>query len=96
MRISASDQVVAWLAGLPPDPKRRVRRALRHLAAGRGDIRQLERELSGFHRLRVGGYRIVFHYEDEVTIRLDFAEERSVVYETLIALLHRAARESRE
>lgn len=25
----------------------------------------------------------MFHYEDEVTIRLDFAEERSVVYETL-------------
>jgi len=55
MRISASDQVVAWLGGLPPDPKRRVRRALHHLAAGRGDVRQLERELSGFHRLRVGG-----------------------------------------
>ena len=46
--------------------------------------------------LRAGGYRLVFHYEATEQIRLDYAEERSVVHETLVPLLRRAAEESRE
>ena len=67
MRISASEPVQLWLGGLPPDTKRRVRRALKALAAGRArslDIKPLRRELEGFLRLRVGDYRIVYHLDD--------------------------------
>ena len=55
MRISASEQVQVWLSGLPPDTKRRVRSALKALAASdhRLDIKALRRELEGFYRLRV-------------------------------------------
>ena len=60
MKISASEQVAAWLCALPPQTKRRVRLALRRLAKNRGDIKGLRGPLEGFSRLRVGGNRILF------------------------------------
>ena len=82
MTVSASDQVAAWLRGLPPEPKRRVRVALRRLKDWRGDIKALRGELTDFYRLRVGGYRIVFHLAESQVIRLDYADTRDAVYET--------------
>ena len=60
MKISASEQVVEWLSRLAPEPKRRLRVALRNLETWRGDIAPLHGELEGFYRLRIGGYRVVF------------------------------------
>jgi len=94
MRISASEQVQLWLRGLPPSRKVMVRRALRSLAAGRGrtlDTKPLRRELEGFHRLRVGDYRIVYHLEPGQLLRLDYADIRDVVYDVFRTL--RALRE---
>lgn len=84
MIISASEPVRLWLLGLPPESKRRVRQALKVLAAGRGrrlDVQPLRRELEGFYRLRVGDYRIVYHLEASRVIRLDYADIRDVVYD---------------
>jgi mRNA-degrading endonuclease RelE of RelBE toxin-antitoxin system len=96
MRISASEQVAVWLAGLPPETKRRVRAALKELAAsGRGlDIQALRRELEGFYRLRVGDHRIVYHLGTRQTIYLDYVDLREVVYEAFRRL--RALREPLE
>jgi mRNA interferase RelE/StbE len=93
MRISASEQVAVWLAGLPPETKRRVRAALKELAgSGRGlDIKALRRELEGFYRLRVGDHRIVYHLETRQSLRLDYVDLRDVVYEAFKRL--RALRE---
>ncbi len=94
MRISASEQVQLWLRGLPPSSKTRVRRALKVLAAGGGkavDTKPLRRELEGFHRLRVGDYRIVYHLEPGQHLRLDYADIRDVVYDVFRTL--RALRE---
>jgi mRNA interferase RelE/StbE len=81
MKILASEQVATWLQGLPPDPKRRVRAALRELEAWDGDIKPLRGELEGFYRLRVGGYRIVYHLAENQVLRLDYADTRDAVYE---------------
>ena len=81
MKISASNQVAGWLSGLPPDPKRRMRAALRGLGDWQGDIKALRGELEGFYRLRVGGYRIVYRVLEGEVIRLDYADTRDVVYE---------------
>ncbi len=81
MKISASNQVAGWLSGLPPDPKRRMRAALRGLERWQGDIKALRGELEGFYRLRVGGYRIVYRVMEGEVIRLDYADTRDVVYE---------------
>ena len=44
-------------------PKQALRKALRDLANESGDILPLTNELDGFHRLRVGRYRVIFRYE---------------------------------
>lgn len=45
----------------------------------------------GFHRLRVGDYRIVYHLEPGQRLRLDYADIRDVVYDVFRTL--RALRE---
>ena len=96
MRISASEQVQLWLAGLPPQTKRSVRAALKGLAASARDLdlKALRRELEGFYRLRVGDHRIVYHLETKGTIRLDYVDLREEVYEAFRRL--RALREPQE
>jgi mRNA interferase RelE/StbE len=96
MKISASDQVALWLAGLPPETKRRVRASLKGLAASSRDldIKALRRELEGVYRLRVGDHRIVYHLESRQSICLDYVDLREVVYEAFRRL--RALREPPE
>ncbi len=81
MRILASDQVAKWLINLPPEPKRRVRAALKGLERWQGDIKPLQGELEDFYRLRVGGYRIVYRLVSRSLVRLEYADTRDVVYE---------------
>ena len=87
MRLLLAAQVVDFMRRLPPGPKSRLRRALRDLVKGRGDIKALEAPLEGYCRLRVGGYRIVFSYGNRRTIECVFAEQRSIVYELLLERL---------
>ena len=87
MKISASDQVQRWLIALPPDGKKRVRAALRRLQHGRGDIKGLRGDLDGFCRLRIGGLRIVYSQHRGQIIRLEYADNRDVVYETFLKIL---------
>ena len=84
MRVVLARQVVEFVRRLPPEPKRRLRRALRDLAREKGDLKALEPPLEGYCRLRVGGYRIVFAYGKRGTIECIFAERRSLVYELLV------------
>lgn len=81
MRILASEQVAGWLRILPPEPRRRVRAALKGLEHWQGDIKPLRGELEGFHRLRIGGYRIVCRITSRSLVRLEYADTRDVVYE---------------
>ena len=81
MKILASDQVAKWLRSLPPEPKQRVRIALKRLERWQGDIKPLRGELEGFYRLRVGGYRIVCSKISGALARLEYADTRDVVYE---------------
>jgi len=82
MKISASEQVAGWLRGLPPEPRRRIRAALKGLEDWKGDIKALQGELDGFYRLRVGGYRIVYRVAHGQMIQLEYADTCDVVYET--------------
>ncbi len=89
MKVELAEQVVDFVRRLPPDPKRRLRLALRDLARGRGDIKRLEGPLDGYCRLRVGGYRVVFAYGERDTVQCVFAEQRSIIYELLIEALRK-------
>ncbi len=91
MRIELADQVVAFVKALSPEPRRRVRLALRHLQKNQGDIRALDGPLGGYYRLRIGPYRIVFTQTAKVSetpcIRCIFAERRDMIYEIFSDML---------
>jgi len=58
-----------------------VKNALKQLAAGKGDTHPLHDALEGYHRLRVGPYRIIYRHEVPRRILCDYMEARSLVYE---------------
>ena len=92
VRVSA--QVVAFVRAQAPESRRRLRLAVRGLERGRGDIKALEGGLIGYHRLRVGAYRIIFRYDPTASGRPGIAcvcaEQRSLVYLLLEDLLARS------
>lgn len=81
MRIKASEQVVGFVRGLAPEPRRKMRRALKALAKGQGDIKVLEGPLASYSRLRVSSYRVILYFRGAREIECVFAERRSIVYE---------------
>lgn len=77
-----SDQVTAALKRLHPDARKNIRRTLDNLAAGRDcDTAPLEDELTGFHRLRVGKYRVIYRRDASGRIIAEFLGPRSDVYD---------------
>lgn len=87
MKVVLAAQVVDFVRRLPPEPRRRLRRALRDLSRERGDVKALEAPLEGYCRLRVGGYRVVFAYGKRGSVECILAEQRSVVYELVLERL---------
>ncbi len=59
-RVEIAEQVVDFVRGLAPDPRRQLRLAMRGLEQDRGDIKALVGDLVGYHRLRVSDYRVIF------------------------------------
>jgi mRNA interferase RelE/StbE len=79
-----SEQVQNFASSLAPEPRRKLRLAIRQLAQDRGDIRPLVDELTGYNRLKVGRFRVVYReaFEKGIPVRKClFAERRDVVYE---------------
>ena len=79
-----SKQVQSFVASLAPEPKRKLRAGIRGLASDAGDIKPLVDELTGYQRLRVGDFRIIYRdaFERGMPVRKClFAERRNVVYE---------------
>jgi len=81
VRVRLSAQVVEFVRSQAPDPRRRLRNALRALTREEGDLKALEGPLQEYHRLRVGSYRVVFRYASSKVVECVFAERRNVVYE---------------
>ena len=80
-RIRLAPQVIDFVRSQAPEPRRRLRQALRELAADNGDLKPLEGPLQEYCRLRVGPYRIIVRYATPKTIECVFAERRNIVYE---------------
>ncbi len=88
MKVELESQVVAFVRGQAPEPRRRLREALRALARGRGDIKGLEPPLAEYQRLRVGPYRIIFRRAGG-RLRCVFAERRGLVYEVFSEMVRK-------
>jgi hypothetical protein len=68
-----------------------LREGLRGLEQEKGDIKQLEPDLPGYARLRLGSYRVVVRFYargGQRVARCVFAEKRAVVYELFAEILH--------
>ena len=90
IRVELDPQVADFVRALAPDPRKRLREGLRGLGQEKGDIKQLEADLAGYARLRVGGYRIIvrfFAQGGQRVARCVFAEKRAVVYELFAEIL---------
>ena len=79
-RVQEREQVKGFIDTLAPESRRKIRLALRGLETERGDCLSLREKLAGYHRLRVGGYRVVHRYLPGKLIECVFAEERSLIY----------------
>lgn len=93
MTIKVSIRVAEFVRGLAQTPRRELRLGIRGLAHGRGDVRELEGELEGYWRLRVGSYRVLFLRSPSV-VECVFAEKRSIVYEIFAEELRRKLTEN--
>jgi mRNA-degrading endonuclease RelE of RelBE toxin-antitoxin system len=87
MHVKLSRQAAEFIGSQPPEPRRRLRQALKNLSQGKGDLQALTEPLQGYHRCRVGSYRIVFRYEAGQFIYVPLIEQRLVVYQVLAELL---------
>ena len=57
-RVELGPQVADFVRSLAPEPRQRLRTALRALEKDHGDLRPLEGDLTGYWRLRVGSRAI--------------------------------------
>lgn len=90
IRVELDPQVADFVRALAPEPRKRLREGLRGLEQDKGDIKQLEADLAGYARLRVGGYRVIVRFFGEGgqrVARCVFAEKRAVVYELFAEIL---------
>jgi mRNA-degrading endonuclease RelE of RelBE toxin-antitoxin system len=89
-RVRVESQVEDFVKALAPEPRRRLRLAIKGLANDRGDCKTLEGKLDGYLRLRVSGFRVIYKERVEGGVRiLDclYVENRAVVYELFLRLL---------
>jgi mRNA-degrading endonuclease RelE of RelBE toxin-antitoxin system len=82
--VNLAAQVVEFFGHLAPEPRKKLRFALRGLQREEGDIKSLEGKLTGYQRIRSGPYRVIFTREvrnGKPEIDCVFAEHRALVYE---------------
>ena len=89
-RVVIGSPVKKFIASLAPEPRQKVRCAVKALADGKGDIQQLEGSLAPFWRLRVNNVRVIFGQKfqgGERMVFCFFAGYRPTVYYILEQLL---------
>jgi mRNA-degrading endonuclease RelE of RelBE toxin-antitoxin system len=86
-KVEVKQPVRDFIRRQAPEPRRALKQALKELEHERGDIVALEQPLDGYHRLRVGKFRLIFRYASPGVIEAIFVEQRSMVYEVFAAQL---------
>jgi mRNA-degrading endonuclease RelE of RelBE toxin-antitoxin system len=89
-RVVIGSEVKKFLGALAPEPRLKLQRAIKGLANGKGDFKQLEGDLAPFWRLRVSNLRVIFDQTfqgGQRTIWCFYAGYRATVYSVLEQLL---------
>ena len=88
-KIKVAGQVEVFVKALAPVPRSALRQAMKALAQDKGDTKRLDGNLSGYHRLRVGGFRMIYtenFVQGERVVECLFCEARATVYELFLKL----------
>ncbi len=88
--VRVTPQVHKFVKARAPELRQALRKAIKGLASGQGDIKALEGKLAGWQRLRVSSYRVLYKETAEGGVRIIncvYANHRSVVYELFQHLL---------
>jgi mRNA interferase RelE/StbE len=88
-KVIVRPEVARFASTLGKDHRRALKKAILSLALEKGDIRALSDELSGFHRLRVGRFRVIFRYQPGLKIECLYADERRIVYDIFESEMNR-------
>lgn len=88
-RIKVRPQVWEFHATLGLEHRRAFKRALLGLAQEKGDIKALGDNLTGYYRLKIARFRVIFRYTPGFVIECVFTEERKLVYEIFESELRR-------
>jgi mRNA interferase RelE/StbE len=80
-QVRVRPQVRDFAATLGLEHRRAFKRAILNLATEKGDIKALGDKLSGYYRLKVSRFRVIFRYTPGLVIECVYAEERKLVYE---------------
>jgi hypothetical protein len=89
-RLVVGERVKSFLESLAPVSRRKLWRAIKGVAQGKGDLKQLEGRLAPYWRLRVDRVRVVFDQRasgGERRLVCFFADYRATVYAVLEQLL---------
>jgi len=89
-KVRTAQQVKSFVRALAPEPRQALRAGIKSLANGKGNLKPLVGDLTGWQRLRVKDYRVLFKefWENgERTVDCVYADRRSVVYELFKELL---------
>lgn len=87
--VQVREQVRAFQATLGLEHRRELKRAILQLAEERGDIKGLTEGLSGYYRLKVGRFRVIFRYLPGRVVDCVYVNERKLVYELFAAEMNR-------
>ena len=85
-----ADQVKEFLASLAPEPRRKLRAGIRSLENDQGDIKDLVDALTGYRRLRIARFRVIYQeaFRAGRPVReCVFVERRNIVYELFAQML---------
>jgi mRNA interferase RelE/StbE len=87
--VKVRDQVRTFASTLGLEHRRAFKRAVLGLASEKGDIKALGDPLSGYYRLKVAQFRVIFRYVPGRVIECVYAEERKLIYEIFESELRR-------
>lgn len=94
-RLAIAPRLAERIRRLPPDVKRRVREAMRAIAADPTSGEPLRQDLSAYTKYRVRRFRIVYEVDRAArTVRIMAVGHRRVVYEDLAEGLRERSSES--
>lgn len=87
--VQIREQVREFQATLGLEHRRELKRAILQLANERGYIKALSEDLSGYYRLKVGHFRVIFRYLPGQIVDCVYVNERRLVYEIFAAEMSR-------